>query len=192
VRIMKWTVTLLLGCLVLGSAVPTSAEDVVVVDRTVLEAIESHLVRALDGLNRLNLQRAWNHITRAMNAMNLIPDSQPVPLGLFKIKAPFTWSESNGPMPIRVGAMIDDGTPQPLFRGTVVLGMMGFGRLVTLYDVNMVQLPGTQTTTFSDGGWEGYVVLDTGTGATLDVALQGHDPLSGVGGGSQVIIWMVP
>jgi len=188
VRIMKWTVTLLLGCLVLGSAVPTSAESVVV-DTTVLEAIESHLARALDGLSRLNLQRAWNHITRAMN---LMPDSQPVPLGLFKIKAPFTWSQSNGPMPISIGAMISDGTPQPLFRGTVVLGMMGFGRLVTLYDVNMVQLPGTQTTTFSGGGWEGYAVVDTGTGATLDVALEGYDPVSGVGGGSQVIILMVP
>ena len=187
-RIMKWTVTLLLGCLVLGSAVPTSAENVVI-DSTALETIESHLVRALDGLNRLNLQRAWNHITRAMN---LIPDSQPVPLGLFKIKAPFTWSQSNGPMPISIGAMIDDGTPQPLFHGTVVLGMMGFGQLVTLYDVNMVQLPGTQTTAFSGGGWQGYVVLDTGTGATLDLALQGHDPVSGVGGGSQVIWWMVP
>ena len=56
----------------------------------------------------------------------------------------------------------------------------------------MVQLPGTQTTTFSGGGWEGYVVVDTGTGATLDVALEGYDPVSGVGGGSQVIIWMMP
>src|SRR5262249_49644849 len=102
---MKWTVPLLLGCLVLGSAVPTSAENVVV-DSTVLETIQSHLVRALDGLNRMNLQRAWNHITRAMN---LIPDPEPVPLGLFKIKTAFFWSASSGPMPIRIGAMIDDG-----------------------------------------------------------------------------------
>ena len=187
-RIVKWTVTLLLGCLMLGSAVPTSAENVMV-DSAVLDAIESHLVRALDGINRLNLQRAWNHITRAMN---LIPDSQPVPMGWFKIQAPFTWSQSNGPMPIRIGAMIDDGTPQPLFQGNVKLGMMGFGRLVTVYDTNMVQLNGTQTTSFSNGGWQGYVVLDTGTGATLDLALTATDPVSGVGGGSSPILWIVP
>jgi hypothetical protein len=184
---MKWTVTLLLGCLVLGSAVPTSAQGVVV-DSTVLQAIESHLVKALDGLNNLNLQRAWNHITRAMN---LIPASQPVPIGWFKIQTPFTWLQSSGPMPIRIGAMIDDGTPQPLFQGTVTLGMMGFGRLVSVYDVNMVQLPSTQTTSFSNGGWQGYVVLDTGTGSTLDLALTATDPVSGVGGGSTPIVWTV-
>jgi hypothetical protein len=188
VRIMKWTVTLLLGCLVLGSAVPTFADNVVV-DSAVLDAIESHLVRALDGLNRLNLQRAWNHITRAMS---LIPDSTPVTVGWFKIQAPFTWYQSNGPMPIRIGAMIDDGTPQPLFQGTVRLGMMGFGRLVALYDTNMVQLSGTQTTSFANGAWQGYVMLDTGTGATLDLQLQATDPVSGVGGGSNPIFWTLP
>jgi hypothetical protein len=185
---MKWTVTLLLGCLMLGSAVPASAQSVVV-DSTVLDAIQSHLTKALDGLNRLNLQRAWNHITRAMN---LIPDTTPAPVGWFKIQAPFTWYQSDGPMPIRIGAMIDDGTPQPLFQGTVILGMMGFGRLVTLYDVNMVQLSGTQTTSFSYGAWQGYVVLDTGTGATLDLQLSATDPVSGVGGGSTPIFWTVP
>jgi hypothetical protein len=184
-RIMKWTVPLLLGCLVLGSAVPTSAENVVV-DSTVLEAMEWHLVKALNGLNRLNLQKAWNHITWAMN---LIPDSVPVPLGLFKIKTPFTWSASSGPMPIRIGAMLDDGTPQPLFHGTVTVGMMGFGRVVTLYDVNMVQLPGTQTTAFASGGWEGYVMLDTGTEATMDLGLVAYDTVSGVGGGSTAFFW---
>jgi hypothetical protein len=185
VRIMKWTVPLLLGCLVLGSAVPTSAQNVVV-DSTVLETIQSHLVKALDGLNRMNLQRAWNHITRAMN---LIPDPQPVTLGTFRVGTPFTWSASNGPMPISVAAMIDDGTPQPLFQGTAILGMMGFGRLVTLYDVNMVQLAGTQTTSFSYGGWQGYVMLDTGTGGPLDLGLVAYDPVSGVGGGSTAFLW---
>jgi len=85
--------------------------------------------------------------------------------------------------------VIDDGTPQPLFQGTVILSMMGFGRLVTLYDANMVQLLGTQTTAFSSGGWEGYVMLDTGTGGTLDLGLMANDPVSGAAGGSTAFFW---
>ncbi len=186
-RIMRLTVTVLVGFLVLGVALPATAQ--VLMDSATLDSIKWQLDRALDGVNRGNLLKAFNHINRALA---LLPDSEPAPVGWFKIVTPFTWHESAGPMPVSVGAMIDDGTPQPLFTDTVVLGMMAYGQIVALYDSNMVLLPGTETTRFSGGGWQGYVMLSTSTGLTQDLGLRALDPDTGIGGNSQPIRWTVP
>jgi hypothetical protein len=118
--------------------------------------------------------------------------SPPVTVGWFKIVIPYTWHQSNGPMPIQIGAMIDDGNPQPLYKGTVTVGMLAFGRILTLYDSNMNPLPNFQTTAFANGGWYGYVMLQTSTGATQDLGLRAVDPVTQVAGGSNPVTWMVP
>jgi hypothetical protein len=120
------------------------------------------------------------------------PQMQSLPLGWFKIVAPFTWHQSDGQMPIEVGAMIDDGTPQDMFVGVVDLGVYVGGRLITLYDENHVQLPTFRTTNFNAGGWHGYGDLVTATGATEDMMLQAVDPVSQVAGDSTPIHWVVP
>ena len=116
----------------------------------------------------------------------------PVTVGWFKIVAPYSWHESSGPMPIQIGAMIDDGTPQPAYTGSVTVGMMSLGRILALYDSNMNQLPNFQTTPFASGGWYGYVMLQTSTGQTQDLGLRAVDTVSQVAGGSNPITWIVP
>ena len=188
VLIMKLSVTLLAGFLVVGTAIPATAQQLAI-DSATVDLIESHLLRALDGLDRMNLSRAYNHITRAMS---LLPDAPPVVVGWFKVVTPFSWSQSSGPMPVTVGAMIDDGTPQALYSGSVVMSMLAYGEIVTLYDQNMVPLTNNQTTRFQYGGWTGYVTLRTSTGLTQDIGLKATDPNSGIAGGGNPIHFSVP
>src|SRR5262249_8539256 len=150
-------VTLLAGLLIVGTVVPATAQQLAI-DAATVDDIESHLLKALDGINRMNLLRAYNHITRAMN---LLPSAPPVVVGWFKVVTPFSWSQSSGPMPVQVGAMIDDGTPQTLYFGSVVMSMLAYGEIVALYDQNMVPLSNNQTTTFQYGSWSGYATLRT-------------------------------
>src|SRR5262245_33474167 len=99
VRITKLAVLPLAGLLVFGTAMPATAQQLTI-DSATVDSIESHLIKALDGLERLNLTRAYNHITRAMN---LLPSAPPVTVGWFKVVTPFSWSQSSGPMPVTVG-----------------------------------------------------------------------------------------
>jgi len=189
VRIMKWIATLLIGCFVLGSELPASAE-MVSIDQTILDSVESHLDKALDGLDRLNLLKVYNHITRAQK---LIGSSSDVPLGGFSFRTPFTWYESDGPMPVRIAALIDDGTGQPLYTGRVNVSVLGYGEIVALYDSNMTLLPGTQTTSFENGQWNGYIMLRSSIGGTVGLILSAFDSVRGVGGGNGwPFTWIVP
>src|SRR5262245_59433093 len=177
VPMRKLTVLLLASMFVLGTVLPATAEPLII-DSWNVERIQFHLNTAIDALKKPNLLKAQNHINWAMG---LLPSSAPVVVGWFKIVTPFTWDQSSGPMPVQVGAMWDDGTPQPLFTGTVILSLPG-GSIVTLYDQHMVKLPSTQTTNFFSGSWQGYVVLRTPTGSTETIGLRASDPISQVGG----------
>ena len=187
-RMMKFAVTLFAGFLVVGTVVPATAQQLAI-DAVTVDEIESHLLKALDGLDRMNLLRAYNHINRAIN---LLPSAPPVVVGWFKVVTPFSWCASCGPMPVQVGAMVDDGTPQSLYSGSVVMSMLAYGNIVTLYDQNMVPLANNQTTTFQYGGWSGYATLTTSTGLTQDIGLKATDPITGIAGGGNPIHFSVP
>lgn len=83
-----------------------------------------------------------------------------VVVGWFKGVIPFIWHESDGPMPIGIASMIDDGAPQPDFTGTCVLsidpGIMAI--ILALYDDGMTPLPGFQTRPFQNGYWHGHIM----------------------------------
>jgi hypothetical protein len=189
-RTMRLAVALLVSSLVLGSALPATAQTIVT-DAPTINSIILHLQKALGFLTQSppNLIRTQNQINRALA---LVPDPTPVAVGWFKIVVPYLWDQSSGPMPVQVGAMLDDGTPQPAFVGNVVLSMMAYGQIVALYDASMNPLPSFATTAFSNGGWQGYIMLKTSTGQTQDLGLHAIDPVSGVGGNSNPVTWTVP
>jgi hypothetical protein len=116
----------------------------------------------------------------------------PATFSYFRVTIPYSWRESNGPMPVQIGAMIDDGTPQHLYTGTVSLGMLAYGKILALYDSNMNLLSGNQTTAFSTGLWSGYVMLQTSTGQTQDLGVRAMDQALGIAGGSGPVTWIVP
>ena len=187
-RIMKLTIVLLVSALLCGIA-PQAGAQSIIIDSATADLIKAHLDRALDGLSRGNILKAQNHIGKALA---LLPSSVSAPVGWFKIVTPFQWNQSDGPMPVQVNAMIDDGTSQPLYTGSVIIGMMGTGRVLELYDSNMQLLPNFQTTPFPGGYWRGYVTLRTASGSTDLIGLHATDPVTGVAGNSTPIYWIVP
>lgn len=186
-HIMKLTVTLLAGFLVLGIALPTAAQTVPI-DSSTVDLIESHLNKALVKLNRLNVLKAQDHINQALN---LLPSAVSEPPGGFVFSMPFEWSQSSGPMPFQVVAMLGDGTPQPSWTGSVVISMLAYGQIVDLYDENMVPLASTLTPRFT-AEWKGYAMLRTSTGQTQDLGLKATDQVTGIAGGSHAVRWFVP
>lgn len=65
--------------------------------------------------------------------------TRPVTVGWLKIEVPYTWHQSDG----RIGAMFDDGKPQPAYTSTLSLRTLACGQ--------MLALPRFQTTAFTAG-----------------------------------------
>src|SRR4029453_8082525 len=121
-------------------------------------------------------------------------EEDPNAFSWFKIVSPFIWKASNGPMPIQIGAMIDDRAPQLNYKGTVTLSMMSpqQGTVLQLYDQNMQPLPNLTTTKFNNGGWNGYVWLKPAAGKTKTIQLSCSDQDINVAGGGTPVDWNVP
>ena len=186
---MKLTVVVLVSALLCGIAPTAGAQSMIAVDSATVDRIKMHLDKALDGLSAGNILKAQNRISWALG---LLPTSVSAPVGWFKIITPFQWNQSDGPIPVQVNAMIDDGTGQPLYTGSVIVGMMGSGQILQLYDSNMQLLPSLQTTSFPGGHWQGYATLRTASGSTDLIGLHAMDPVSGTAGNGTPIWWMVP
>ena len=101
-------------------------------------------------------------VAEALDILKKITATRPageLPVTWFKIEVPATWKESDGPVPVRIGAMHDDGHAAPGFAGVVTLSMMAYGEVTRVFDSTMRLLPSLETTAFVGGSWTGYVAL---------------------------------
>lgn len=136
--------------------------------------------------SNLTLQIASNYFTNIDNVSSPFAwgHQAGAPFGWFKMELPYTWNASNGPVPVFIGAMIDDGTSYLFFTGTVVVALASpvEGTLDALYDEDMNLLPTLETTVFTAGTrWRGYAAI---TVAANPIGLSCFDSVSSVGGNS--------
>lgn len=84
-----------------------------------------------------------------------------VPVGWFRAKIADSWNASSGPMPLKIEAMIDDGTGQPLYNGYADVSMVNamYGTVASLYDVNGNQISGFRVQ-LTSGAWQGKVMMN--------------------------------
>lgn len=119
-------------------------------------------------------------------------------VGWFKMITSFVWHASDGPIPVEIGAMIDDGTAQPSYTGTVTvsMGSPAWGIVTALYDLDHNLLPTLETESFVSGVWRGYVAVEVSNDVGpipkpyQQIALHCVDYAIGAGGNSTPITWL--